>query len=70
MNDEYLARAMDKIPDKRTLIVIASKRAKQLMQKEKPLIKNIDGIEYLDVALLEIAEGLIGYEDVEEKEID
>ena len=66
MNDSYLARAKEKIADPRLLSVIASKRARQLARGGRPMIKT-DDKEHLDVALLEIAEGLIGYEFEKEK---
>ena len=61
MNDKYLERALEKISDKRALIVLASKRAEQLAKGERPLIKT-DEPNHLDIALLEIAEGLLSYE--------
>jgi DNA-directed RNA polymerase omega subunit len=85
MNNEYLAKAKEKISDPKELIVVAMKRANQLALGEKPMIlvkkkrKDLDGKEitvnedkYLNIALLEIAEGLIGVkrpgEEVEEFE--
>ncbi len=62
MNDSYLERAKEKISDPRLLSIVASKRARQLARGGRPMIKT-DDQEYLDVALLEIAEGLIDYEE-------
>ena len=56
MNDKYLQRALEKIPDKRSLILLASKRAKQLAKGERPLVRHKE-LDHIDVALLEIAEG-------------
>jgi DNA-directed RNA polymerase omega subunit len=68
MNDKYLARAMEKIPDKRALSLLASRRARQLVRGARPLIKNEED-DYLNLALLEISEGLLDYElPVEEEE--
>ena len=62
MNDSYLERAKEKISDPRLLSIVASRRARQLARGGRPMIKTPDQ-EYLDVALLEIAEGLIEYEE-------
>jgi DNA-directed RNA polymerase omega subunit len=61
MNDKYLARALEKIPDRRALSLLASRRARQLVRGARPLIKS-DEDDYLNQALLEIAEGLLDYE--------
>ncbi len=61
MNNAYLANAKKMIPDPQILSVVASKRAKQLAQGARPMIK-CDSENYLDWALLEIAEGLLTYE--------
>ncbi len=58
MNDSYLERAQEKIPDPRLLSIIASRRARQLARGGRPMIKTNDQ-EFLDIALLEIAEGLV-----------
>ena len=60
MNNDYLARAKKAIPDVQILSVVAAKRARQLATGARPMIKCKD--EYvLDIALLEIAEGLLTY---------
>jgi len=69
MNDTYLAKAMEKVPDKRALILLASKRAKQLAKGERPLIKHKE-LDFLDVALLEIGEGLLSFELPKTKQSD
>ena len=61
MNDAYLERALEKIPDRRALVVLASKRAESLAKGERPLVKS-EETSHLDTALLEIAEGLLSYE--------
>ena len=58
MNDSYLERAQEKITDPKILSIIASRRSRQLARGARPMIKT-DDREYLDIALLEIAEGLI-----------
>ena len=64
MNNEYLARAKERIPDPQILSVVAAKRARQLaLKKARPMVK-CDSKQILDIALLEIAEGLLSYEFV------
>lgn len=69
MNNAYLARAKEKITDPQILSVVAAKRARQLATGARPMIrcqeKNL-----LDIALLEIAEGLLSYEFGEPGEIE
>jgi DNA-directed RNA polymerase subunit K/omega len=55
MNIEYLEKAKKLFADPRELIVLASKRAKQLAHGARPLVK-CDSDNFLDAALLEIAE--------------
>lgn len=61
MNNEYLERAKKKITDPQILSVVAAKRAKQLSLGARPMVR-CDSPNQLDVALLEIAEGLLTYE--------
>lgn len=61
MNNAYLERARERIPDPQILSVVAAKRARQLALGARPMIK-CDSKQVLDVALLEIAEGLLSYE--------
>ncbi len=56
MNNDYLYRAKDVIQDSKTLIVLASKRAKALAYGAPPMVRCKEE-NFLDVALLEIAEG-------------
>lgn len=56
MNNEYLARAKEIIPDAKGLILLASKRASELSRGAHPMVRCKEE-NYLDVALLEIAEG-------------
>ena len=58
MNNDYLARAREKVPDAKTLIILASKRARLLATGAPPMVRCKDE-NFLDVALLEIAEGLL-----------
>ena len=67
MNNSYLARARKQIPDPQILAVVAAKRAKQLALSEDrhPMVK-CDSENLLDIALLEIAEGLLTFEFADE----
>ena len=57
MNNEYLLRAKQVIPDAKVLIVLASKRAAMLASgKSRPMVRCMED-NFLDIALLEIAEG-------------
>ena len=68
MKNEYLYRAKQQITDPQILSIVAARRARQLANGARPMIKT-DDQEYLDIALLEIAEGLLGYEFPTEEEI-
>ena len=61
MNNEYLNKAKQVITDPQILSVVAAKRARQLATGARPMVK-CDMTNLLDVALLEIAEGLLTYE--------
>ena len=61
MNNAYLAKAKTVISDPQVLSVVAAKRARQLATGARPMIK-CDSTNLLDVALLEIGEGLLSYE--------
>lgn len=61
MNNAYLDMAKKVIADPQILSVVAAKRARQLALGARPMVK-CDSENHLDVALLEIGEGLIGYE--------
>ena len=69
MNNSYLARARQQIADPQILAVVAAKRAKQLAMGGRPMIK-CDSENLLDVALLEIAEGLLSYEFADDAAAD
>ena len=54
MNNEYLAKAREKVPDAKTLIVLASKRARLLATGAPPMVRCKDE-NSLDAALLAMA---------------
>ncbi len=61
MNNTYLERAKKIIPDPKILSLVVSKRSKQLALGARPMVRcNLEN--HLDIALLEISEGLISYE--------
>ena len=55
MNNEYLARAREVMPDAKELIVVASRRARSLALGARPMVR-CNEQNFIDVALLEIAE--------------
>ena len=61
MNNAYLDMAKKVISDPQILSVVSAKRARQLALGARPMVK-CDSENHLDVALLEIGQGLIGYE--------
>ena len=67
MNNAYLAKAKQFITDPQILSVVADKRARQLAGGARPKIK-CDCNNLLDIALLEIGEGLLSYEFVAAEE--
>jgi len=56
-----LESLMDKVDCKYTLVVFASRRARELMNGEKPLVESKSN-KPVTVALEEIAQGKIGYQ--------
>ena len=76
MNEKYLEMAAKRVPDTRVLINGISKRATQLARGAHPLIALTPGqdIEFLDIALREVAEGKIDigspYTDQQEAEAE
>jgi len=64
MNNEYVAKAKEQIADPKELITVAMKRANQLALGAKPMIRTQED-KFIDIALLEIGEGLLGINDAE-----
>ena len=68
MNIDYLEQAKKVIPNTRLLITAASRRASELAQPSvQPMVPVLpdDKRTYLDIALLEIAEGKITIEEAQ-----
>ena len=61
MNEQYLARAREKVDDVRLFINGVSARAAQLAKGAKRLVPSVpeDERSNLDIALLEVAEGKV-----------
>ncbi|MDD4181773.1 MAG: DNA-directed RNA polymerase subunit omega [Victivallaceae bacterium] len=70
MNNAYLERAKLVITDPKILSIITAKRARELALGARPMVK-CKSENWLDVALLEIAEGKLFYEfsDTPEEDI-
>lgn len=58
MNNDLLLKAREKVPDAKTLIILASRRARQLATGAAPMVRS-NSENFLDVALQEIGEGLL-----------
>jgi len=68
LDETQLKLASEKIPNRNILINIAARRAKELARGANPMVAvdRLAGVNHLDVALREIAEGKISYEEVEQ----
>jgi DNA-directed RNA polymerase omega subunit len=64
MNNLYLEQAKAKISNPRILVNVAAQRATELAQRYKPLVEVSvkDDHNYLNIALLEIAAGMLTVE--------
>ena len=72
LNSELTKRALEKVGNPNILVNIISRRVRQLnggggSAPSRPLISETAGRGAADIALIEIAEGKIGYELLEEK---
>ena len=71
MNTEYLEAARDRIPNLPLLINMVSRRVRQLTLGQRPMVKpDHPHQENLDIALKEVANGLLEAEVVWKKEGD
>jgi len=66
MNNEYLERARKHIPNAQRLSVAVGMRAEELARGAKPMLKHKEE-DFMNVALLEIAEGLLNVQTPAEK---
>ena len=71
MNAELTRKALEKVGNPNVLVNIVSRRVRQLNgmtgTPARPLISETAGLGAADIALLEIAEGKLGWEMLEEK---
>ena len=70
VREEYLKEAQQIIQDPNTLINVVSRRSKQLKFGNKPLVESLEKLEPEDIALREIIEGKISYQEWEENTSD
>ena len=75
MNAELTRKALEKVGNPNVLVNIVSRRVRQLNgvsggSPTRPLISETAGLGAADIALLEIAEGKIGWEMLEEGETE
>lgn len=63
INEKFLQKAVEKVSDPRVLVIMASRRSRQLSRGAKPLIKTTEP-EHMNIALLEIGEDLLKMEKV------
>ena len=69
MRDEYLKEAQAIITDPNALINVVSRRSKQLKKHGRPpLVESLEKLEPEDIALREIIEGKISYQEWDESE--
>lgn len=68
MRADLVEQAAQVIPDPPVLINMVSKRVKQLALGRPPLVERRPGIREADIALLEIIQGKIKIEDVQDDE--
>ncbi len=69
MNNEYLERAKKHIPNAQALCVAVGKRSEALASGDRPLLKHHES-DFINVALLEIAEGLINIQPKATEEVE
>ena len=68
VRDEYLKEAQSIISDPNALINVVSRRSKQLKHGNKPLVESLEKLEPEDIALREIIEGKISFQEWDESE--
>jgi DNA-directed RNA polymerase subunit omega len=65
MRDDYLKEAHKVIPDANILINVVSRRVKQLRRGQRALVESLEKLAPEDIALREIIEGKITYQEGE-----
>ncbi len=67
-NEQITAKALKMVnEDRYKLSILVSKRAEQLSNGAEPLVENTRNLKFVDLALLEIAEGKVSIELLEER---
>lgn len=61
---ELVEKALEKITNPQILVNVVSKRVRQLGMGERPMVFVQPKMTFLDVALMEIAEGKLYYEPI------
>lgn len=61
---------LKKVDSRYTLVVMVSKRARQLLEGAEPLTNNVKGKKVLSLAVQEIADGEITYTRPSEEELE
>ncbi|MCW2277213.1 DNA-directed RNA polymerase subunit omega [Heliophilum fasciatum] len=62
MNKPSLDHLMERVDSKYTLVVLAAKRARELMDHAQPMITTTKSMKPVSIALREIEEGKLNYE--------
>jgi DNA-directed RNA polymerase subunit omega len=65
MRDDYLKEAHKVIPDANILINVVSRRVKQLRRGQRALVESLEKLSPEDIALREIIEGKITFQEAE-----
>jgi DNA-directed RNA polymerase subunit omega len=65
MNSEFLKKALEKVGNPNILVNLISRRVRQLNNGGRPLLANIGNLGAADIALREIIEEKMGYEEPE-----
>ncbi len=63
MRDDYIKEALKVISDPNLLINVVSRRVKQLRRGNRPLVESLEKLSSEDLALREIIEGKISFEE-------
>ncbi len=64
MTSRLIEEAAEKIPSTPLLVNLVSKRVKQLTMGHRPMVDTTAFMSYGDIALTEIIEGKIGYDEL------
>lgn len=65
MRDDYIKQALAKVQDPNVLINVVSRRVKQLKRGNRPLVESLEKLSPEDIALREIIDEKISFEEAE-----